>query len=365
MHLARRRHELVLRELELRGSLRSAEMAAHLGISEVTMRRDLLELERAGRLRRVHGGAIAVGSTPAPRAARVLVGLVVPNATSYFPSVVRGMEAVAPRLRVRLVLGVSQYRHEAEVAQVDRLIGLGVSGLAIAPTAWDRTPAELASWLRAIPVPLVLVERQIEGESRLSELDLAHTDHVQGAVLAVEHLHGLGHRRIALAVFERTPTAPRLRQGFATAVDRLGIEPGPDVALRTGEDGDPLALAAEIEELFDRCRQAGATGIVVHTDHHAARLVEVAIDRGMRVPDDLAIVAYDDENAELAVVPLTTISPPRREIGEESLRILVDRMHEDGDGRRPPRHLSLLPRLTVRASCGASSASLPGPGRLG
>ncbi len=102
----------------------------------------------------------------------------------------------------------------------------------------------------------------------------------------------------------------------------------------------------------------------MHTDDHAARLVETALDRGLRVPDDLAVVAYDDENAELAAVPLTTVTTPRRELGREALQLLVDRIaHDtgerdtdvrDGGEHRPPRHIELLPRLTVRASCGAA-----------
>jgi DNA-binding LacI/PurR family transcriptional regulator len=353
MHLPRARHEYLLREVELRGSVRSADAAVHLGVSEVTVRRDIIELERAGKLARVHGGAIALGSARGPQAARALVGLVVPSTTAHFPSVVRGMEALAPALRVRLVLGVSHYRPDVEAAQVERLVALGVSGLAIAPTTRDRTPEDLAAWLRSIPVPVVLVERRIDGFTSLSELDLTRTDHVHGAVLAVEHLHRLGHRRIALGVYDRTPTARHVREGFRTAVARLGLEAGPDASLAKGED-DPVLLSRELEDFLDRCTETGTHAVLVHTDDHAARLVEAALDRGLRVPDDLAVVAYDDENAELAVVPLTTVTPPRRELGREALRLLVDRITESGTERRPPRHVELLPRLTVRASCGAN-----------
>ncbi|WP_402463097.1 LacI family DNA-binding transcriptional regulator [Isoptericola aurantiacus] len=356
MPLPRARHEYLLREVELRGSVRSAEVAAHLGVSEVTVRRDIIELERAGRLGRVHGGAIALGGARGPQAANALVGLVVPSTATHFPQVVRGMEALAPSLRVRLVLGVSHYRPDVEVAQVDRLVALGVQGLVVAPTMRDRTPAELSDWLRSIPVPVVLVERRMDATSRLHELDVARTDHAHGAVLAVEHLYGLGHRRIALAVYDRTPTARHVREGFATAVGRLGLDPGPDVSLSKGED-DPDRLAAELGELLDRCLATGTRAVLAHTDDHAARLVEAALDHGLSVPDDLAVVAYDDENADLAVVPLTSVTPPRRELGREALRMLVDRVADGVDGNdrsRPPRHVDLLPRLTVRASCGAS-----------
>jgi DNA-binding LacI/PurR family transcriptional regulator len=353
MHLPRARHEYLLREVELRGSVRSADAAVHLGVSEVTIRRDIVDLEKGGKLARVHGGAVALRSARGPQAAQALVGLVVPSTTAHFPAVVRGMEALAPALRVRLVLGVSHYRPDVEAAQVERLVALGVSGLAIAPTTRDRTPDELAAWLRSIPVPVVLVERRIDGLTSVSELDLARTDHAHGAVLAIEHLHRLGHERIGLGVYDRTPTARHVREGFRTAVARLGIEPGPDASLPKGED-DPALLRREIDELLDRCHETATRAVLVHTDDHAARLVEAALDRGLRVPDDLAVVAYDDENAELAVVPLTTVTPPRRELGREALQLLVDRITEPGSERRPPRHVELLPRLTVRASCGAN-----------
>lgn len=364
MHLPRSRHEYLLREVELRGSVRSAEVAARLEVSEVTIRRDIRELERAGKLGRVHGGAIALRSDRGPQAAQALVGVVVPSVVAHFLDTVRGMEALAPSLRVRLVLGVSHYRSELEVQQVDRLLALGATGLVLAPTTRDRSPDDLAAWLGSIPVPLVLVERRIDSLTSLSELDVARTDHAHGAVLAVEHLARLGHRRVGLGVYDRTPTAPRVREGHATAVARLGLQPGPDVALSKGDD-DPARLRRELADLLDRCLATGTRAVLVHTDDHAARLVETALDRGLRVPDDLAVVAYDDENAELAAVPLTTVTTPRRELGREALQLLVDRIaHDTGErdtgvrdagGHRPPRHIELLPRLTVRASCGGAA----------
>jgi DNA-binding LacI/PurR family transcriptional regulator len=355
MHLPRARQEFLLRELELRGTVRSAEAAERLGVSEVTIRRDIVGLERDGKLARVHGGAVAIGAPRRAQVARALVGVVVPSTTAHFPQVVRGMEALAPALRVRLVLGVSHYRPEVEEAQVQRLVGLGVEGLVVAPTTRDRTTEELARWLRSVPVPVVLLERRLDGQSSLSELDVARTDHVHGTILAVEHLQRLGHERVGLGVYDRTPTARYVREGFAAGVARLGLRPGPDASLLKGED-DPVRLERELDAFLDACLASGTRAVVVHTDDHAARLVERALDRGLRVPDDLAVVAYDDENAELAVVPLTTVTPPRRELGQEALRLAVDRIARRPADVYPPRHVELLPRLTVRASCGARPA---------
>jgi DNA-binding LacI/PurR family transcriptional regulator len=94
----------------------------------------------------------------------------------------------------------------------------------------------------------------------------------------------------------------------------------------------------------------------VHSDEHAASLVERAMERGLRVPDDLAVIAYNDETAALAVVPLTAVCPPKLQLGETACELLL-RQLKAGPGRRSAtQHLSLLPELRVRSSCGALSA---------
>lgn len=350
MHLPRARHEFLLRELQLHGSVRSTEAAAALGVSEVTIRRDVVELERNGLLARVHGGAIALSAERGPQAALTLVGLVVPSAAPHFAPVVRGAESVAASRRVRLILGATDYLPAIEERQVRRLIDLGVEGLLIAPTTRDRTEAEIATWVASIGVPCVIMERRF-GASAVQPYDYVRTDHAYGAGIAVEHLAALGHDAVAIAVFDRTPTAASVRAGHRDAVTRLGLRAAPDVALPKGEEG-PEELAAALDALLGACQRSGTRAVLVHPDVHAARLIELAIDRGIRVPDDLAVIAYDDEYAELGAVPITAVTPPRRELGREALRMLLERLAEDSGAPSPPRHLNLLPQLTVRSSCG-------------
>ena len=349
--LPRSRHEHLLRELELRGSLRASSFAEQLGVAEVTIRRDIIELDREGLLTRIHGGAL--GRTARhPQAGRFLVGVIVPSSSIHFPLIVRGMEAIAPSLHVRLVLGVSNYRPEIEQDHVKRLLSLGVEGIILAPTVRGSTEHEIADWVSVLPVPAVFLERRIEGVTALGELDSVRTDHVHGAMLAVEHLARLGHERVALAAFDRTPTAPAIRAGYREAAHRLGLGPAPDVSLPKGED-DPESLDAALNALLDDCLGTGTRAILVHTDSHASRLVETALDRGLRVPEDLSIVAYDDDLAELAAVPLTAVTSPCRALGQQALRILMDRISERNGQPQPARHVQMVPRLTVRESCGA------------
>lgn len=347
--LARTRHEHLLRQVELHGGVSAAEVAEELGVAQVTIRRDILELERTGRLVRVHGGAISVASPSAPQSARTRIGVVVPSSVGHFPVIVHGMDAASHRLHTRLILATSQYRHDLERRQVERLVDLGVDGIVLAPTLRGRSEQELTDWVQTIPVPVVFLERKLESTT-LAPYDSARTDHAGGAVLAVEHLAALGHESVGLALFDRTPTAPLIREGHARSISRLALAPAPEAVLpKDDEEGLDDALATFIDE----CIGHRTTAVLVHTDVHAARLVEMAVDLGIRVPEDLAVVAYDDDIAALALVPLTAVTAPGRDLGHHALRIVIDRVVESAGERSAPAHLTMLPSLTVRSSCGA------------
>lgn len=351
--LPRARHEHILREIELRRSVRAAQLAEQLGVTEVTIRRDIIELERAGRLVRVHGGAISITAPERPRAARALVGLILPGSASHFPDVVRGAEAASPTLRARVVLASSNYAIETERRHIRRLVELGVEGLVLAPTLRERPLEALAADIAAVPVPVVLLERRLEGSSALAHYDWVRTDHARGAELAVEHLAELGHNGVGLALLDRTPTAPSIREGHARAIEALGLVSAPVTSLPKGE-GAPGAVDEALAGFLDECLAAGIRAALVHTDVDAARLLEIAIDRGLSVPEEFSIVAYDDDIAQLAIVPLTAVSPPGRELGRLAMATLFERVRADDPAALAPRHIGLVPRLTVRRSTAPS-----------
>lgn len=351
--LPRARHEHLLREIELRGAVRVATAASELGVNEVTIRRDIIALEKAGRLARVHGGAISADTPTIPTAARAIVGLVLPGAGSHFPDVVRGAEASPYGRRCRLIFASTKYRSSVEERQLERLVELGAQGIIVAPSLRDRSIPDLVASLAEMPVPLVLIERDLEDSTPLARYDWVRTDQVRGTVLALEHLAALGHRRIGLALLDRTPAAPAIREGYAQAAARLELAPAPVRPLPKdeGEADDPTDRA--LRAFLEACLDAGVRAALVHTDFHASRLVEIALDLGVSVPEDFAVVAHDDEFAELAMVPLTAVSPPGREIGRLAVDTLFERIRTEAPDRMPPRHIQLVPHLAVRASCGA------------
>jgi DNA-binding LacI/PurR family transcriptional regulator len=284
--------------------------------------------------------------------------MLVPSATYYFAPVMRGAQAAAAAAGARLVLGISGYRPAEDGAQVERLLESGVNGLLLTPS-WDPDlpVAEQADRFTALGVPCVLVERRVSPVAAAAELDWVCSDHTHGAFLAVRHLATLGHRRIALAAHQ-SPTATQVRAGYLAALEALGLgEPPVPVIDTYPVESNPVGLDAAVDRLFEAVRDHAVSAVLVHNDVDAIMIVQQLLNRGVHVPGDLSVIAYDDEVAALADTPLSAVAPPKREVGEAAVELLLRRLAEErtpgqpGTQRAPRRHLDLLPRLMIRDSC--------------
>ncbi|MEU8889305.1 substrate-binding domain-containing protein [Streptomyces sp. NPDC048442] len=363
---AAERHDRLLELVRRHGTARVSDLAGLLGVSPVTARRDAEALAAKGLLERVHGSVSWPGeqdpAVPGQRSGDLVLGLLAPSATYYFAEVIRGAHEAAARAGARLILRISDYRPEEDRARVEGLLAAGAQGLLVAP-GWRRPedPAVHGEWIAQLPVPAVLLERLPEPGSAPDGLDRVCSDHRYGALLAVRHLVGLGHGAPVLVARADSPTALSVRAGYAAALGSLGL-----AAPRTAIDSVPAELDPEgFEAAVRQLRAAvaaGATAALVHNDVDAIQIVQRLAELGVRVPDDLAVVAYDDEVAALADTPLTAVAPPKREVGRHAAELLVERLGEQTGGggsggaqEAPRRHLTLLPRLRVRASCGAGS----------
>ncbi|MEU9706231.1 substrate-binding domain-containing protein [Streptomyces sp. NPDC047981] len=353
MH-AEHRHQAILRRLREEGSLRVSDFAAELGVSPVTVRRDVEVLADRGLVARVHGGAMlpetwaetAPVEAAAPARARGrerVVGLVVPAADYYYPEVIKGAREAAAARNVRLVLDISGYDADEERAQVERMIGDGVDGLLVVPSGPRR-------WYEELPVPVVIVERRPEADEAAG-IDHVVSDHVHGARLAVRHLVDAGRRRLALLVRGASPTAPGIVEGFEAGVRAAGLtDPGavtvldiPDAAVGSREHDGP------VEELLDAVAEGRVDAVIAHPDNEALALLRRLRARGLQVPGDVAVVAYDDEVAGLADIPLSAVAPAKYEVGSSAVELLVRRL----DQPDAPRHrLFVLPQLRARSSSG-------------
>ncbi|MFJ8309112.1 MULTISPECIES: substrate-binding domain-containing protein [unclassified Streptomyces] len=369
---AAERHDRLLELVRGRGSARVSELAAQLGVSPVTVRRDVELLANEGRLDRVHGSVSWPGAADTPPPAPgtgprdLVIGMLAPNATYYFAEVIRGAHEAAAAAGARLILRISDYRPQEDAGRAAGLLAAGAEGLLIAP-GWKEPddPVEHGAWIAGLPVPTVLLERRGVPGRELDDLDRVCSDHSHGVLIAVRHLLGLGHRTPLLVARADSPTAIAVRAGYRYALDALGLKsPLPPIGSVSAE-ADPAGFERAVQALRTAVLAGQATAALVHNDVDAIRIVQRLAELGVRVPDDLALVAYDDEVAALADIPLTAVAPPKHEVGRYAAELLIERLRggfAGGSGGReegPRRHVDLLPRLRVRSSCGAPAETVP------
>ncbi len=355
--LADERREAILRAVERQGAITVKELAEEMGVSAVTLRQDVRELAGRGLLTRVHGGARALApagpspaeppATAAPSATeRYAVGLVVPPGGYYYAEVIRGVQDAARPLGVRVVLAVSGESLSENQEQVRRLVAGGIDGLLLMLHPGLRPVDEAEQWLSGLEVPAVLVERR--AGIKAGRLEQVASDHAYGAALAVRHLAGLGHDRVALVARVESPNTAHLSAGYAEAVESMGLRPGPEYRIVTGADAAPAD--GRFDEVIRAVEAGEVRAALVHNDIDAIALVGILRARGLRVPEDLALVTYDDEVAELSETPLTAVAPPKQAVGAWALDLAVRRLSRPDT---PQAEILLRPELRVRASCGA------------
>ncbi|MFI1222069.1 MULTISPECIES: substrate-binding domain-containing protein [unclassified Streptomyces] len=355
--LADERREAILRAVELRGAITVTALAEEMGVSAVTLRQDVRELAGRGLLTRVHGGAKALAPAgpgpaeapvpaPPPTAGNYAVGLVVPPGGYYYAEVIRGVQNAARARGVRVVLAVSGESLAEHQEQVRQLMAGGIDSVLLMLHPGLRPVDETEQWLSTLEVPAVLVERR--AGIRAGRLEQVTSDHAYGAALAVHHLAGLGHDRVALVARVESPNTALLSAGYAEAVETLGLRPGPEYRVVTA--GDPSQADRRFDEVVRAVEAGEVRAALVHNDIDAIALVGILEARGLRVPEDLALVTYDDEVAEMSKVPLTAVAPPKQTVGAWALDLAVRRL---SDPSTPLAEILLRPELRVRASCGA------------
>lgn len=337
---------------------RLADIAAQAGVSEATVSRvlngkpgvatptrqavltalDVLGYERPSRLKQHSAG---------------LVGLIVPELDNpIFPAFAQVIESALARHGYTPVLctqtpgGV----HEDDYTQM--LLERGVAGIVFISGLHADSTADPGRYrtLRQRGLPIVLVNGYTDGV----DAPFISNDDVTSMDLAVTHLAALGHTRIGLALGPRR-FVPVLRKisGFRDALHRTlavdDVEPWVECSLFTVEGGGAAA-----ERLLDR----GATAVICGSDLMALGAIRAIRGRGLRVPQDVSVVGYDDSMlVAFTDPPLTTVRQSVQAMGTAAVRALLDEI----SGLPAPRaEYVFRPELVVRGSTGAGPASPAG-----
>lgn len=323
------------------------QLSAQSGLSLTTVRHALDQLVRQGLIVRRQGAGSFVTANADPLSPPDRrVGVLIPHLDFYFPRILQGIEDTLAAAGVGVELATYDYDQSQEDARIARLVGAGVEGLIVTPTILPPVDARTrVAELAALPCPVVLLERSFDPLGFGDRTEYVCSDRAGGAYDAVVHLHRLGHRRIALLQRQELPTGSSLSDGYRQAVRDLGLEPTVATAKRCRWE------ATAARSMLDLLCRSDCTAALVFGDQEATLLEHAATARGMRVPDDLALVSYDDEVAEQAYVPLSAVSPPKHRLGVLAAQIMVRRL-EEADAC-PLHQIRLRPRLVIRESCGA------------
>jgi DNA-binding LacI/PurR family transcriptional regulator len=273
------------------------------------------------------------------------VALIVPDISNpFFPAIARGIEDAA-RARGYAVLLCNTYEDlDRERAYLTLLGQRMVDGVVFA-TVGSNT-AHLRA-LRREGRPVVLVARDVEG----LRIDTVLVDNFRGEFEATRHLLALGHRRIAhIAGPTALHVAAERRRGYLEALAAAGLRR--DAALIA--EGDFAASGGRRAVGALLARGARFTAVVCANDLMAIGAIEALRAAGRRVPDDVAVVGFDDITFASLVSPaLTTVAQPKYRMGQLAMERLLQLMN--GSDRRP-RQTVLAPQLIVRESCGARRA---------
>lgn len=263
-------------------------------------------------------------------------------ANPFFTDVAQGIEDVAHERDLSVLLCASHHDPEREQRHLHQLQQQRVHGILITPV--DPTSPTLDEIART--TPLVIVDRTRDDESFSS----AAADDVEGGRLAVEHLIDLGHTSIAYIGGPHTIGQIRDRyDGAHKAYEEAGLDDDTLVEIETPTLGFADGRAAG-ERLAGMPRKRRPTAAFCANDLVALGLLQHAMLTGWRVPEDLAIVGFDDiDFAAAAVVPLTSVRQPRAALGRAATELLLDTA-ADPDQRS--RRLSFTPELVARASTG-------------
>jgi LacI family transcriptional regulator len=326
------------------------DVAKHAGVSISTVSRVLNGNERVnGEVRKRVEVAVEALSYHPNQAARLLrtnrsriIGLLISDIQNpFFMGLIRGVEDEALRHEYSLILCNSSESPQREQQYLDVLYAERVAGAIIVPTR-EQVGEEALKRFRERGVPVVAVDRRVKDKN----IDAVLVDNVQGAREAVAHLVANGYRRIGIITGPTTTTTGRERlEGYRQALQEAGIPLDSSIELRGAfdvESGERLA-----GQLFDQA--APVEALFVGNNLMTLGVLKSIQARGLRVPEDIALVGYDDIPwAELGSISVTTVMQPVYELGSTAALRLFQRLKNPAIQSR--QEITLAPTLRIRGS---------------
>ncbi|MFN8492840.1 MAG: LacI family DNA-binding transcriptional regulator [Caldilineaceae bacterium] len=266
------------------------------------------------------------------------IGLILPSIINpVFAEIARELESVCTQEGFLVLMCNSDRHHEREERFIQMLRAKQVDGVVVTPHC---EPEALIEPLLQARIPVVVLEHD------LPDVHCIAIDELAGGRIAIEYLLTLGHRRIGL--IRRKPTSALSRQrflGYCQALTGAGIPYDPELVVEC--DAGHAAGAQAMQQLL--ALPEPPTAIFTHNDVLAMGALHAIHQAGLKTPDDISVVGYDDiTSAAYLSPPLTTVRSPKAQMGALAAQIILQLVQGKAD--LPPETVTLPVELVVRAS---------------
>lgn len=274
---------------------------------------------------------------------RMLALIVSDIANPFYPQLCRGIQDQARKYNYHVIICNTDLKSSRELRYLKELEELRISGIIFGSALMDAKEGILSVLRKGIPA--ILVNRRIYDAS----VDYVVADNKLGGKLATEHLFSLGHKRIAhIGGPDNSSNSLERLQGYLEALALQGIESNPEYIIKT--DFTAQSAYRAVHELLSL--KARPTAIFVVNDNMAITAIAAIRSSGLRVPEDIAVVGFDDsEMAANDLIQLTTVSHRICEMGRTAVDIIMHKIENPED--KGCRQIVFRPELIIRRSCGA------------
>ena len=312
------------------------DVALKAKVSTATVSRALMNPDKVSQAtrNRVEKAAREVGYLPQPMGRNVkrnesrTILVIVPDICDpFFSEIIRGIEVTAANHGYLVLIGDCAHQNQQEKTFIDLIITKQIDGMLL---LGSRLPFD-ASIEEQRNLPPMVMANEFAPEL---ELPTVHIDNLIAAFDAVNYLYEQGHKRIGcIAGPEEMPLCHYRLQGYVQALRRCGIMVDPQYIARG--DFTFEAGSKAMQQLLDLPQPP--TAVFCHSDVMALGALSQAKRQGLKVPEDLSIIGFDNiDLTQFCDPPLTTIAQPRYEIGREAMLLLLDQMQGQhvGSGSR-------------------------------
>ncbi|MDD5468784.1 MAG: LacI family DNA-binding transcriptional regulator [Anaerolineales bacterium] len=270
------------------------------------------------------------------------IGVVITDITNpFFAQLVRSIEEVAWQRGYTLILANTDEDSQREQAVLNALLEKRVDAFILVPASSQSLP-HLHDLVRQ-EAPVVLVDRAVEGLA----VDMVMVDNEAGAYQAVRHLIDLGHRRIGIVLDKLDITTNKERlKGYRRALQESGLS-AEAVPIQSCHYTSQSAYQV-VNRMLGEPGQP--TALFTANNFMTIGALKAVQEAGLRVPEDIALVGFDDlEWTQLNAPQLTIVAQPVTQMGEIAAQIIISRLQ---GGSAPPMEIRLKTTFIVRTSCG-------------